>query len=365
MCTNAGWAGACVPVSATPPKSEIALSSTPLRARVQPAHAESLSAFSGPNQRAQVHQLSEREWALVERAFNALPALHRQILQRRLARLSFVDAPWSPGTALTREYDGADGKPLFDITVRGDVLETSLSDFLTGKDARLFTADASGYRLQLDAGALPALEYLLLHEATHVVDRTLKITADGGPFREMWADYRSLAAPLDRGPLAHSVYRRKPSRPLSEAPALYGALAESSFVSLYSTASAGEDFAELVAWRELSRRADVTLTVWIRDSSGDVVARVDPLASPQVRARMDKANAILMEVAQPPCSESSCTIRKQASAAHLKPCLATRECSQTFRNGITLEATHCTIDGAAAFGNQADGTELLLRKRSR
>ncbi|MCF5934764.1 hypothetical protein L2223_19315, partial [Xanthomonas perforans] len=75
---------------------------------------------------------------MVERAIDALPALHRQILQQRLARLSFVDAPWSPGTALTREYDGADGKPLFEITVRGDVLDTSLSDFLTGKDARLF-----------------------------------------------------------------------------------------------------------------------------------------------------------------------------------------------------------------------------------
>lgn len=157
MCANVGWAGAPSPVSGTPPKADVDLSSTSLRARVQPAHEDSLNAFSGTDQRAQAHQLSDREWALVERAIDALPALHRQILQQRLARLSFVDAPWSPGTALTREYDGADGKPLFEITVRGDVLDTSLSDFLTGKDARLFTTDASGYRIQLDAGAVPAL----------------------------------------------------------------------------------------------------------------------------------------------------------------------------------------------------------------
>ncbi|UXA53285.1 hypothetical protein M0D45_00275 [Xanthomonas prunicola] len=299
MCVNVGWAGAPAPVAATQPTSEIDLSSTSLRARVQPAHEESLRAFSATGQRAQVHQLSDRECALVERALDALPALHRQILQRRLARLSFVDAPWSPGTALTRGYDGADGKPLFDITVRGDVLDTSLSDFLTDKDVRLFTADASGYRLQLDAGALPALEYLLLHEATHVVDNTLKITADGGPFREIWTDYRSLAASLDRDPVAHSVYRRAPAQPLSQAPALYRALAESPFVSLYSTASAGEDFAELIAWRELSQRLDVGLTIWIRDSSGNVVARFDPLSSTSVQARMAKANAVLQQVEQP------------------------------------------------------------------
>ncbi|WP_338334998.1 hypothetical protein [Xanthomonas euvesicatoria] len=299
MCANVGWAGAPAPVSGTPPKADVDLSSTPLRARVQPAHEDSLNAFSGTDQRAQAHQLSDREWALVERAIDALPALHRQILQQRLARLSFVDAPWSPGTALTREYDGADGKPLFEITVRGDVLDTSLSDFLTGKDARLFTTDASGYRIQLDAGAVPALEYLLLHEATHVVDSTLKITADGGPFREIWTDYRSLAAPLDRGPLASSVYRRKPAQPLSQAPMLYRALAESPFVSLYSTASAGEDFAELIAWRELSKSFGVGLTIWIRDSSGNVVARFDPLASTSVQARMAKANALLMKLERP------------------------------------------------------------------
>ncbi len=118
MCANVGWAGAPSPVSGTPPKADVDLSSTSLRARVQPAHEDSLNAFSGTDQRAQAHQLSDREWALVERAIDALPALHRQILQQRLARLSFVDAPWSPGTALTREYDGADGKPLFEITLR-------------------------------------------------------------------------------------------------------------------------------------------------------------------------------------------------------------------------------------------------------
>ncbi len=266
-----------------------------LRARLQPAHPDSLRAFSSASKPAKVHVLSEREWILVERAINALPTLHRQMLQRHLARLSFVDAPDSPGTALTREHDCPDGAPMFDITVRADVLDTSLSEFLTGKDARLFTADASGYRLQMDAGTVPALEYLLLHEATHVVDHALKITANGGPFRDVWADYRGLAAPLSQGPLAQTLYRQQPPQPLAQAPALYEALAESPFVSLYSTASAGEDFAELVAWHVLSRSLDVRVTIWIRDAAGKLVARIDPLASKTVQARMKKADEMLRD----------------------------------------------------------------------
>lgn len=80
---------------------------------------------------------------------------------------------------------------------------------------------------------------------------------------------------------------------------LYRALAESPFVSLYSTASAGEDFAELIAWRELSQSFGVGLTIWIRDSSGNVVARFDPLASTSVQARMAEANALLMKLERP------------------------------------------------------------------
>ncbi|KAB7765040.1 hypothetical protein [Xanthomonas maliensis] len=290
---TASRAGEPRPATANAATAATDLSATPLRARVQPAHEDSLRAFSSTDRPARDHALSEREWALVEHAIDALPALHRQLLQRHLARLSFVDGPGSPGTALTRTHDGSDGQPLFDITVRADVLETSLSAFLTGKDARLFNADDSGYRIELEAGTVPALEYLLLHEATHVVDGVLNITADGGPFRNLWTDYLTLAAPLDRGPLAHSLYRRKPAQPLAQAPALYAALADSPFVSLYSTASAGEDLAELVAWHTLSQRSKVKLAISIVDGSGKRITSIAPLTSTAVQARMQTVDAIL------------------------------------------------------------------------
>ncbi len=167
-----------------------------LRARIAPPHDETVATYRQSGAvNASAHSLTEREWALVERAIAELPPLHRDVLEKRLARLSFIDAPSSAGTGLTRSYDGPDGGPLFDITFRADVLDKSLSEFLTAKESMLFTEDGSGYRVRFSAGDASALPYLLLHEATHVVDRTFGISSEVRPFSALWVDYRDLAAP--------------------------------------------------------------------------------------------------------------------------------------------------------------------------
>ncbi|MEH6664751.1 MAG: hypothetical protein V7678_07855 [Brevundimonas sp.] len=265
-----------------------------LRARVGPPHPETIAAYRDAGATAAAaHEISEAEWALVERALADLPPLHRRVLEQRLARLSFIDAPSSAGTALTRSFDGPDGEPLFEITLRADVLDKSLSDFLTGKEQMLFADDGSGYSVHVLAGETPALTYLLLHEATHVVDRTLALTTPRPPFGDIWSDYRTLAAPHASGPLGVTAYRRGPRLPVSQAPALYRALAGSPFVSLYSTASAGEDLAELAAWGRLSGRFRIPLTIEVRNAAGQPILTIEPLASPAVRARLEAAEALL------------------------------------------------------------------------
>lgn len=265
-----------------------------LRARVGPPHEETIAAYVKAGAAdARAHVLTDREWALVERAIAGLPTLHQRILEQRLSRLSFIDAPASSGTALTRSFDGPDGEPSFDITLRADVLETSLSDFLTRKEAMLFSEDGSGYSVQVSTGDAPALPYLLLHEASHVVDRTFGLTTDGRPFRDVWSDYLGLAEPWATTPLGVSTYRRGPPRPLADAPELYRALAASPFVSLYSTASAGEDFAELITWSHLSARRGVPLTVEVRDRDGRVLMTVEPLGAAAVQARLLTLNALV------------------------------------------------------------------------
>jgi len=167
-----------------------------LRERIVPPHDETLKAYADAGAKeTKAHVLTDREWALVEGAIADLPELYRRVLERRLARLSFVDAPSSLGTALTRASEGPNGEPMFDITIRAEVLDQSLSAFLTQKEAALFSPDGSDYSVRVAAGDVSALTYILLHEATHVIDRTLDVTAGGGPFKAVWADYRSLAQP--------------------------------------------------------------------------------------------------------------------------------------------------------------------------
>ncbi len=65
----------------------------------------------------------------------------------------------------TRSSEGPDGGPLFDITIRADVLDKSLSEFLTDKESMPLADDGSGYTVRLSAARAPALTYPLLHGA--------------------------------------------------------------------------------------------------------------------------------------------------------------------------------------------------------
>lgn len=265
-----------------------------LKARVGPPHPDTIAAYTQAGaSRTQGHELTEREWALVEQAIQSLPPLHQRILESHLARLSFIEAPSSSGTALTRMYDGPDGQPRFDITLRADVLDQSLSTFLTRKEQSLLSDDGSGLSVQVSAGDAQALPYLLLHEASHVVDRTLGLMQSGDGIADIWKDYRTLTEPYAGSLLAQSVYRRAPQLPAAKGPALYQALARSPFVSLYATASAGEDFAELVTWETLSRRDKTPLAFEVCDRDGQVIARVEPLKQPGVQARLQAVAAQL------------------------------------------------------------------------
>lgn len=265
-----------------------------LRARIGPPHDETIKAYvaAGATE-TKPHVLTDREWRLVESAIADLPVQYRQVLERRLGRLSFIDAPSSMGTALTRASEGPNGEPMSDITIRSAVLDKSLSDFLTEKEAMLFSEDGSGYSVRVSAGKTSALSYILLHETAHVMDRALEITQQSPPFRTVWTDYRSLAQPYAADPISQTTYRRKPRLPASQAPALYRALDQAPFVSLYSTASAGEDFAELLAWRELSTRFETPLKIQVLDGRGIEVVSVEPLKSPAVRSRLVAAQAAL------------------------------------------------------------------------
>ena len=247
------------------------------------------------------HTMTDEDGAIVERALSRLPALHQKILQQRLRRLSFVDLRPGAGSALTSPAGPIATATAFDMTFRSSLLRESLSDFLNTKEANLFEDDASGTRIQFDAGQMDALTFVLFHEATHVVDTTLGLTADAAsPFRVgVWETPRIPAAPYADSLAAKTWFRGAPKIPLAKAADYYRALSQTPFVTFYAATTSAEDLAELTAWQQLAARFGQTLTLTVLDGQGRTAFRYEPLNAPLVRPRFAPV-ATLLEGAPAP-----------------------------------------------------------------
>ena len=241
------------------------------------------------------HELSAEERALVDGALASLPRLHRDVLRRHLRRISFLDLQPGSGSALTSRAGLDDASTQFDITLKASLLDETLTGFLNAKEARLFADDGSGLSVAFDADNVDAFTYVLLHEATHIVDQILGLSDDeAGLFRVgVWDDLRTPAEPHASSLAMNTPFRRKPPVPMGDAPGYYEALRASPFVSFYSTAAAAEDLAELAAWRELTSRPGQSLMLRIRDEEGRTVYQYEPLKSPEVQSRFEAMQAFL------------------------------------------------------------------------
>jgi hypothetical protein len=217
------------------------------------------------------------------------------VLQQHLRRLSFIEVPAGGGNALTRDVDPKSAHKQFDIALRAGLLHETLTEFLNEKERGVFEPDDSGTTVAIEAGDSSALIYILLHESTHVVDATLGVTAaPGNAFgARIWADNRRLAPAYDRSPINATTFRRGPRTPVGKAPALYRALSRTPFVSLYATAAAPEDLAELVAWERMSTQLHQTLAIVVKDARGRSLYRYEPLGSPLVRRRFAAVKELL------------------------------------------------------------------------
>lgn len=266
-----------------------------LASRVALPEPEVIKTFEGAGMRdVRPHVLTPAERTRVEAALAGLPALHRRILAQKLRRLSFVDGIPGQGTGLTSRVDEG-GR--FDITLRATLFDESLSQFLTAKERRLFAPDGSGRSVTVEASGADALFYVLLHEASHVVDSTLGLsTKQGGAYTAgIWEDRTTLSPGLAASPAAATSFRRRPPLPIGQAGAVYDALAKTPFVSLYATAAAPEDLAELMTWRDIARRRQGSLAITVSDAAGKPLARYEPLSFPAVQARMARVDELLRD----------------------------------------------------------------------
>ena len=268
-----------------------------LRARAAPPSESVLRMYRESGAKNVVpHRMTEAEWKAIEEAVGRLPPLYRQVLQNHLRHLSFVDTPPGAGNALTSRLL-CDGRPMFDLTLRSGLFNETLTEFLNGKEGSLFVADASGYQVRLEAGSSPALAFILLHELTHAVDMALGVLDEdqGTLGAGVWTDKnRGLAGPYAGSLVTRTIWRGGSKIPIGQAPALYGALSNTPFPTVYATAYGSEDLAETVAWEQLSERFGVTLRIEVRDHQGATVFAYEPLKSPLVRARFPAVERLLL-----------------------------------------------------------------------
>lgn len=239
------------------------------------------------------HVLSDAERQSLARAFTTLPPVHQRVLRERLRRISFLDG--MPNTALTSTIESEAATPVYDLVIRAGVLRESVSEFLTNKERSCFDVTGSTRTVVVEAGALEAIVYVLLHEATHMVDGALGLTPENGssPAADaglltagVWTDRLTVTSAYASPLLDGLVYRRggRPI-PVSDAHKVYGALQRTPFVSLYASSNWHDDVAELVAWHHLTSRLGQPYRIVVRERDLEVLV-YEPMASPLVQRRL-------------------------------------------------------------------------------
>jgi hypothetical protein len=243
------------------------------------------------------HTLTPEEREMVRQSLTELAPLQQRVMLQHLASISFADG--MPNSALTYPAKGRPG--FFNITIRAGVLHETVSQLVTKKENACFTHEDPGSRVVVDAGQMPALTYILLHESTHVVDASIGLTADTakrngldkpiGEFGQgVWVEWKKPVQAYDSSALQVGCYHHGGKDvDISAAPAVYQALATTPFPSLYATASEHEYIAELMAYSALSQRfhQPYTITVYLHNVP---VYKLDPMKGALVRAQMPKTH---------------------------------------------------------------------------
>jgi hypothetical protein len=271
---------------------------TPLESRVKETPATVLKMFEEAGGAAPTaHALTEAERRKLSAAFAALPPLHRRVLSERLRSVSFLDG--MPNTALTSTVNPDEPYRLYHVTIRAAILREDVSEWLTWKERTCFEAAGSPLSVAVEAGKLDAIVYVLLHEATHVVDDCLRITpairsgdqpagdAPASAFTEGAWSGRTTPSPRYREPLLERVRYRAGGQTLAidQAESVYAALRRTPFVSLYGSSNWYDDLAEYVALYHLTEVLGQPYRIVIRKEGREAFA-YEPLKSDLVRGRV-------------------------------------------------------------------------------
>lgn len=240
------------------------------------------------------HELTDIEQEKIAKAFSLLPPLHVKILKENLHSISFMDN--MPNTALTSPVISADSIKKFNITFRAGILNETISEWATWKEKSLYDTSANPtFEVQIDAGNLDAFVYVLLHEATHVVDAVLKLTPNAEEdenlvqhtsyTKNIWRLFNSPRAKFTNPILEKTRFRSGKVQSITSAKEIYNELEKTPFVSLYGMASWYEDIAELVTIYHLTNKLNQPFVVYIKEN-GQIMSKFEPMKNKLVKKRL-------------------------------------------------------------------------------
>jgi hypothetical protein len=273
--------------------------STPLESRIGETPTTVLKMFADAEQaKPTAHVLTDTERRKVKAALGVLTPLHRRILRERLRSISFLDG--MPNTALTSTVNPNEPYKVFDLIIRAGILDEDVSEFLTQKERTCFETAGSSLSVSIEGGALDAIVYVLLHEATHMADASLGIMFGTGPNNRpegspassfadgIWSE-RLTPAPEHRDALLETIRFRAGGKVLnvSHAQEVYQALSRTPFVSLYASGNWHDDLAEFVAWYHLTQRLKQPYRLEIRKNA-KIIYTYEPMESHLVRGRFNQ-----------------------------------------------------------------------------
>ncbi|HEY0264565.1 MAG TPA: hypothetical protein VGC07_08575 [Granulicella sp.] len=193
------------------------------------------------------------------------------------------------------------GLPVFNIVLRAGLLHENISEFLTRKERSYYTADGD-VSISIEAGSLPAVLYVLLHESVHVLDISNRLGEEGMPklFTDRPADLlingiwesSNTKVPAYQSPLFKmSWFGDGKSAPIGAAEPTYRMLAQTPFVSSYGSSNWHEDVAELAACYYLTQKLDQPYRIVLKRGN-ELVYSLSPMDGALVRARFPQITSL-------------------------------------------------------------------------
>jgi hypothetical protein len=267
--------------------------------RIKAAPESVFKSFREAGMKPVNHKLTPAEKEKVNNAFKLLPPLHQRILKNHLQSISFMDN--MPNTALTSPVDTSGATKMFNITFRASLLDESISQWATWKENTCFRQQAdSNYNVRVEAGNMDGIIYVLMHEATHIIDVVTNITphetetdvaAKPTAFtKDVWRLMNVPAETYMDSLLEQTRFRSGKPVPVSLAADVYNQLSKTPFPSLYAMAAWSEDIAELATIYHLTTKLKQPFYIVVTKNNVEL-ARFEPMKNVLVRQRLDQLAA--------------------------------------------------------------------------